>query len=281
MRLWTAIMGWAALMAAAIALYALGVALESKPHAPSSALMASAIGLGAFASLIFAADLVYLARRERRRRRALQEPRREFGRLDYVPELTKASGRYANALQQITDELGRTTEVFTRNRDLTSQDQAVESAEAATQLCQAYEQSLPIVSESGEVATECLKGFLKTSRPANAQDIEALRTLRGQIRKARVSTAGYLRSLREGKRTTSQLRKKNFSLSLNESARQLEGQQQAAARPIRTIVRGFKSAERQMTRRLIWYSTRGYLRRPPPGPPLSATDEPAASPPAE
>ena len=58
MRLWTAIMGWAALMAAAIALYALGVALESKPHAPSSALMTAAFGLGAFASLIFAGDLL-------------------------------------------------------------------------------------------------------------------------------------------------------------------------------------------------------------------------------
>jgi hypothetical protein len=280
MRLWTAIMGWAGLMAAAIALYALGVALESKPHAPSSALMASAIGLGAFASLIFAGDLVYLARKERQRRRALRGPPAEYGALDYEPEFTKASARYTDAQRQIAEATTRTGEVFARNQEMESQAQADECGNAAQQLCEIHERLLPEMSESAEIARQCLRGFLKVSRPANDGDRDALRELRSITQDTRKATTGYLRSMKGAKKTTARLRKKNLSRSLNESAHRLQGHLRDSIVIVRRTIRGFRAAERQMTRRLTWYAVLARLPhsqrespKPPAPEPRSTVDE--------
>lgn len=96
--------------------------------------MASAIGLGAFASLIFAGDLAYLAIKNLRRRRALRKPRREYGTLDYLPEHVKATDLFVEAQGKITAATTRSTEIFTKKRELTSQDQADESAAATSRV---------------------------------------------------------------------------------------------------------------------------------------------------
>jgi hypothetical protein len=215
-------------------------------------------------------------------RRASRPQSVEYGRLDYVPELNKSAARYGDALKQITDEMGRTTEVFDRNRELVSQEQAQESAAAASQLCETYERSIPIISESGTVLRECIRGALKSEQPATVADIEAIRTLRGQTREARLSTAGYLRSLRGGKKTAAWLRRKNFSRSLNEAASRLQEQQHVAARTIHRIVRGLRAAERQMWRRLVWYSAVSrwphFIPRPPFVPQIGRDGEPVSEP---
>ena len=261
MRLWTAIGSWAGLVAVSIALYALGVSLESKPGAASSALVPIAIGFGSLATLIFVGDLVYLARREGRRRRALRAPRKAFGSLDYQPEYTRATERYIEAQQQIADTMTSAAVVFTKNPSLASQDQANAVGKATHGVCEAYEQYLPVMKESGEIARQCLAGFLKTSRVEIEADRQALRDLRGHAKAARMSTTGYLRSTRDGKRSTATLRKKNISQSLNEPAIRLERHQGDATRTVRSVIRGMRSAERQMSRRLFWYSVRSRLTR--------------------
>lgn len=196
MRLWTALGAWAGLVAVSIALYALGLSLESKPKAGSSALVPIAVGFAGVATLIFLGDLAYLTRREMRRRHALRTPRREYGKLDYQPEFMNAAQRYGDAQQQITDETSRAAEIFVKNQTLTSQAQADESASAAERLSTAYEQLLPAMSENGQVMRDCLGGLLKTMRPATEGDIDALRELQRSTRGAREGTASYLRSIR-------------------------------------------------------------------------------------
>jgi hypothetical protein len=175
-------------MAVSLALYALGVSLESKPHAGSSALVPLAIGFGSLATLIFAGDLVYLARRDLRRRRALRAPPMEYGALDYEPEFLAASERYNTVQGEITVAAVRAGETFAANQELTSQQQADECATTSQELCDTLERLLPIMSESGEVARQCLKGYLQTARPADAAERDALRELRQITRNARAST---------------------------------------------------------------------------------------------
>lgn len=280
MRLWTAIGAWAGLMAVSLALYALGVSLESKPHAGSSALVPLAIGFGSLATLIFAGDLVYLARRDLRRRRALRAPAREYGALDYEPEFLAASERYNAAQVEITAAAVRAGETFAANNELTSQQQADECARTSQQLCDTLERLLPTMSESGEVAGQCLRGHLRTARPANAAERDELRELRQTTRGARASTGGYLRALKSTKRTTVRLRKRNLSRSLNESANRLQGHLKQTIRIVRVTARGFRAAEWQMTRRLTWgsalarlpHAQRNSPERPAPEPP-STVDE--------
>lgn len=255
-------MGWAALMAAAIALYALGVSLESRPQAPSAALMVSAICLGGLASLIFGGDLCWLARREVQRRRALRTPRTEYGELDYQPEFMSAMTRYLEAQQQITDATSRTGEVFTRHSKLSSQGQADECGKAAQELCDVYARLLPVMSEDGTIARRCLKGFLKVSRPTTTEDMAALRGLRDSTRGARRSTQGFLRAIREGRKITLGLRKKNIARSLNESTTNLQRHLKDAAEVVHGTAKWLRAAERHMSRRLMWYSARNRLSYP-------------------
>ena len=198
-------------MAVAIALYALGVSLESRPHAGSSALVPLAIGFGSLATLIFAGDLVYLVRRDLRQRRALRAPRVEYGALDYEPEFIKANDLYLDAQQQITSAMSSSTEIFTKNIGLTSQAQADECGSASKHLSDVYGRLLPVMSENGEIARQCLRGFLRVSRPTTEGERDALRRLLTSTREARKSNRGYLWSIRGSKRSTRRLRKRNIS----------------------------------------------------------------------
>jgi hypothetical protein len=247
-------------MAVSIALYALGLALESRPRAGSSALIPIAIGFGCIATLIFLGDLVYLGRKEMQRRRALRAPRKVFGRLDYEPEFIAATGRYADALRQITEATTRYTAVFARNQTLASQAQADECAAAARELCDAYKEQSPLMKDSGEVARQCLTGFLNASRISSDKDRDDFRTLRETTKTARVSTVGLLGSTRGSKKSTARLRKQNFSLSLNELAIRLRGHLTDSTRVLRIVIRGQRKANRQMSRRLSWYSVRSCFR---------------------
>lgn len=260
MRFWTAVGAWAGLMAVSIALYALGVSLESKPHAGSSALVPLAIGFGSLATLIFAGDLAYLVRRDLQRRRALRAPPREYGALDYEPEFIAAVQRYTASEVEIAAAVTRTGEVFEKNRGMASQAQADECGNTCQELCEAYARLLPDMSENGEIARQCLKGFLKVSRPTSQADIDALRGLRSTTRGARTSTTGYLRAIKGLRKTTLTLRKKNLSRSLNESASRLQEHLKDGAGVVRKTAKGFRAAERHITRRLFWYSLRGHLR---------------------
>ncbi len=115
--------------------------------------------------------------------------------------------------------------------------------------------------ESGAIFTECLVGFLRTTQPADADDRDALHTLREQTRGAREATTGYLRSIKANKKATTGLRKQNFSRSLNEATTQLEEHLEDAVSIVRKLVRGFKAGERRMTRRLFVSRLRETVRR--------------------
>ncbi len=256
MRMWTALGAWAGLIAVSIALYALGLSLESKPKAGHSALVPIALVFAGVATLIFLGDLAYLGRRELRRRRASRAPRKEYGQLDYGPEFNQAAQRYSEAQQRITEKTVQTAAIFGKNQMLTSQAQADESAKAAEQLCATYEELLPVMRENGEIMRECLPGLLKQLRPTSAAERDAVRELLSSTRGAREGTVGYLRSMRGAKRTTARLRKRNFSASLNESSTRLRGQLKGATRTVRRTIRVFRAAEWRMMRRLLWYSLR-------------------------
>jgi hypothetical protein len=184
-RLWTAIGAWAGLIAVAIALYALGVSLESRPGAGSSALIPLSVGLGSLATLIFAGDLAFLARREIRRRRALRAPPREYGQLDYEPEFTAAVERYNAAQAEIGAATNRTATVFDKNQDMTSQAQADECGDACQALNEVFARVLPEMGENGEVARQCLNGYLRVTRPTSRAELDELRGLRRVAQEAR------------------------------------------------------------------------------------------------
>jgi len=243
-------------MAVSVALYALGVSLQSRPHAGSSALIPIAIVFGSVATLIFACDVAYLIRRDVQRRRALRTPPAAYGRLDYVPEFTSASQRYVDAQGKISEATANTAEVFRKNQAMTSQAEADECGRAAQQLSGVFAQLLPAMNENGKVARQCLRGLLRSERPANEKDAAGLRELRASTRYARTATSGYLDSIRQGREATLYLRKRNLSRSLNESVEVLEAQLKEAAEIARVTVRGFRAAERHMTRRLFSFRSR-------------------------
>ena len=247
-------------MAVAIALYALGVSLESRPHAGSSALVPVAIGFGSLATLIFAGDLVFLARRNIRQRRALRAPRVEYGTFDYEPEFLRANDLYLDAQNQITSAMSNSTEIFTKNIGLSSQAEADECADASRRLSKVYARLLPVMGENGEIARQCLRGFLRVSRPTTGGERDSLRGLLTSTRQARKSTRGYLRSIRDTRRSIRRLRKQNISRSLNESASELQSDLKDATKIVRETIRGLRVAERQMIRRLSWY----WVRKPLP-----------------
>lgn len=260
MRLWTAVGAWAALMAVSLALYALGVSLESRPHAGASPLIPISIALGVLATLIFVGDLMLLGRKELQRRQALKAPFPEFGALDYQPEFVKAVQSYVDAEKHITAATTRTSGVFVRNQALNSQKQADECGAAAKELCGEFEKWLPALRQNGEIARACLKGSIKTSlKLATKADSNALLRLRESTRGARRSTSQYLQAIKDLTKTTRQLRQRNLSRSLNESSVRLEAHLEDATEVVRGTTRGFAAAERQMTRRLFWYSVRARL----------------------
>jgi hypothetical protein len=246
-------------MAVSLALYALGVSLESRPDAGASPLIPISIALGVLATLIFLGDLIYLARQEFQRRRALEQPSPEFGELDYGPEFQNAVRRYVQAESQITDATDHTSEVFQRSQPLDSQQKADECGTAAQQLCQEFERRLPEMRESGEISRTCLRGVLKASQVATKADADELLTLRERTRGARRGTAQYLHAMKGARKTAKQLRDSNRSRSLNEASVQLQARLDEAIKVARATVRGFAAAERQMTRRLLWYSVRARL----------------------
>jgi hypothetical protein len=247
-------------MAVCLALYALGVSLESRPHAGASPLITISIAFGALATLIFLGDLILLGRKELQRRRALEEPFPEYGALDYQPELQKAIHAYVNAQNHITDATSRTSGVFAKNQGLNSQEGANECGAAAEELCREYEQWLPEMGKNGEIARVCLKGFVKTlAKPSSKADLDELLKLRESTRGARRGTVQHLHAIKEGRKTTSQLRQKNLSRSLNESSVRLEAHLEDATKVVHLTAKAFAVAERQMTRRLFWYSVRTRL----------------------
>jgi hypothetical protein len=144
-------------------------------------------------------DLAYLIWRDLRQRRALRAPRAEYGSLDYEPEFIKANDRYLEAQQQITIATTSTGEIFARNSGMTSQAQADECGNASKHLCEVHARVLPVMSENGAITRECLRGFLKMSRPTNESERDALRGLLASTRDARMSTkVGSLRVVPTG-----------------------------------------------------------------------------------
>lgn len=246
-------------MAVSLALYALGVSLESRPDAGTSPLIPISIAFGALATLIFLGDSIFLAWKEIQRRRALEQPSPEYGELDYGPEFQNAVQRYVQAEAKINDATDRTSEAFQKNLPLDTQQKAEKCGAAAQQLCQEFEQRLPEMRESGEISRICLKGFLKVSEVATKADADELLALRENTRRARKSTTGYRHAMKGTRKVAKQMRLSNRSRSLNESSVQLQACLDDAIKVARATIRGFAGAERQMTRRLFWYSVRSRL----------------------
>lgn len=247
-------------MALSLALYALGVSLESRPNAGASPLIAISIAFGVLATVIFLGDLGYLARKEIQRRRASRKPFPEYGALDYGPEFVNAVEGYVGAQEHITDATTRTSEAFEKNQALESQQEADECGAAADLLSSEFEKWLPEMDKNGEVARVCLKGYLTiVSRPATDADEAELRGLRESARGARISTTQYLHTLKGARKTVKILRSRNLSRSLNESSVRLEARLEEAIEIVQATARGFAVAERHITRRLRWYSVRARI----------------------
>jgi hypothetical protein len=214
----------------------------------------ASIAAAVFAFLILLGGGVRWVRLALARRRAARRSRTDYGMVDYLPEFMAAVRRYNGAQAAITKEMGSATEVFEKNENMSSQEEAAECAEAANGLSDTYEELLPVLAENSQIMDQCLRGFLKIAKPTNAAEVQELRELHENVRYARQATAGYLRSIRSGKRTIAQLRGRNISASLNESSARQQRHLRDASRTIKHVVVQFRAAERRIGRRLIVYS---------------------------
>ena len=221
----------------------------------------ASIAAAVFAFLILMAGGARWVRHVVTERRAARAPRTDYGMLDYEPEFTKASEAYSHAMEEIAQAMGRSTAVWVKNQELTTQAQADETAAASHDMCEAYERLLPVMVENGRVMRVCLHGLIGTWHLASEEDSAAVRQLREVMTGSRRSTAEYLRALRGNRRSTAVLRRRNWSASLNESAKRQQTLLKVARRTVRRTLWGQWLAEWRLGWLLLLFRVLGPLRR--------------------
>jgi len=110
-------MGWAALLAVSVALYALGLTLQALDKDHGTQLIIVGVIIGVIATTIFVADLSYLGVGPLTRAWARRKPRLQLGLLDYLPESLKASAAITAALTRITKGMKKQTSVTSSRAD--------------------------------------------------------------------------------------------------------------------------------------------------------------------
>ncbi len=264
MRIWTALAGWAALMAVATALYALGLSFEANQKGSEVGLFRAAIGFGVVATIIFAGDLFLLGRAELLRRRSLRVPPLEFGTLDYVPEYVTAAQDYAAAQNRITAATEAAAAVFVTKGPALNQEpdharrQALggELADASRQVSACIAADVVVMRDRATVMRQCLLGLLRTSSVQSDFDVQALRNLREQTAGLRRTTRGLRLSTKALRESTKELRKKNLTLTLNTATHLLIEHLDNYGKTVGKVERDLRRAEFEIGRKLLWLSVR-------------------------
>lgn len=264
MRLWTALTGWAALIATAIALHALALTQDTVKAGSGDGWARWAVALALIATSIFAGDLVVLGGREVARRRAGRHPVAEFGVLDYMPEFTRAIQDYATAQGEINsatvsaDALitNKTDELQAEHDPQRRQALGVEVGNACSALSELMHEKVSLMTEKATVIKQCLMGLVRTSSLQTVGQVQEMVDSRAGTVKARQANVGLGAALAGAQTTFKDVRTMNLSLAINSASRRLMNDFGEYRKTVRTLSRDFRRAERIMGHRLLWASIR-------------------------
>lgn len=255
-------------MAAAIALWAVGLAIQATPRGDAGGLFLLAEIVAAAGTLLFVGDLALLGRSALAQRRAGRIARPLFGRFDYVPELTRAVGDYVGAQSTVNQAMNDANPVLQQHFSewvpglSADQQQALvnQTAKVVTDVAKVVDTNLPVLKEKMAVIVQCQIGVAKTAGLGSDADVKEFTSMRDAARLARKQTAAFGETLKVLRQTMLRTRKQNLGLTLNTATEEIVVELGDYRKVVAVFVRDSRIASVLMWRRLTWRSLRLRLR---------------------